>query len=228
MYKIRIEVPRRKGARANGDISYYYEREGRGREGEFPSRSFNSSLKYFRSDSYSVYLDMDNNNSNNESKKGQQQYHESINYATQQMGENAQFSIAIAVGIFGILAIFAIINPHNNEDFWKNALWMQKPSIKAIGVVLSIAYWALILFGIHSYVIRRLFEGIVGKYHKKMNIEWLNGDIKEIAEENKLANWIVRNIWLINKGSRRYKGIYLVLIAYMGIAFFLWLFIIIL
>ena len=105
---------------------------------------------------------------------------------------------------------------------------MQKPSIIAIGVVLSIAYWALILIGVHSYVMRRLFEGVLGKYHKKMNIEWLNGDIKEIAEENKLANWIVRNIWLINKESRRYKGIYLVLIAYMGIAFLLWLFIIIL
>jgi ACR3 family arsenite efflux pump ArsB len=39
---------------------------------------------------------MDNNN---ERKKI---YPELINYATQGMGENAQFSIAIAVGIFGM------------------------------------------------------------------------------------------------------------------------------
>jgi hypothetical protein len=91
MFKIRIEAPTRKGVRANGDILYYYERKGRGREGESPSRCFKSSLKYFRSVSYSLYLYMDNNNSNNESKNGQQQYHESINFATQQMSENAHF-----------------------------------------------------------------------------------------------------------------------------------------
>ena len=49
---------------------------------------------------------MDNNN-DRERKKA---YHELINFAIQGMGENAQFSIAIAVGIFGILAIFATIN----------------------------------------------------------------------------------------------------------------------
>jgi hypothetical protein len=38
------------------------------------------------------------------------------------MGENAQFSVAIAVGVFGILATFATINDHDNNDFWKNAL----------------------------------------------------------------------------------------------------------
>jgi hypothetical protein len=46
---------------------------------------------------------MDNNN---EHKKV---YHELINFATQGMGENAQFSIAIAVGVFGILAIFRFV-----------------------------------------------------------------------------------------------------------------------
>jgi hypothetical protein len=53
-------------------------------------------------------------------------YDEFINFATQGMGENAQFSVAIAVGIFGILAIFVSLDTHKNmtaEDmFWKNAL----------------------------------------------------------------------------------------------------------
>ena len=62
-----------------------------------------------------------------------------------------------------------------------------------------------------------------------MNEEWFDNDIREIAKENKLANWIVKNIWLINKkGNRRYKGIYQFLILYLGIAFSLWLVIIIL
>jgi hypothetical protein len=62
---------------------------------------------------------MSNNNDKEwrEHKKGQ--YHEFINFAIQGMEENAQFSIAIAVGIFGILAIFASINMHNKEVFWR-------------------------------------------------------------------------------------------------------------
>ena len=72
-------------------------------------------------------------------------------------------------------------------------------------------------------------EGIIGDYQKKINEEWFDNDIREIAKENKLADWIVKNIWLINKKrNRRYKGIYLFLILYLGIAFSLWLVIIIL
>jgi hypothetical protein len=115
------------------------------------------------------------------------------------------------------------------DMFWKNALWTQSLWIRVAGIILSIAYWALVLFGIQSYVTRRLYEGIIGDYQKKLNEEWFDNDIREIAKENKLANWIVKNIWLINKkGNRRYKGIYLFLILYLGIAFSLWLVIIIL
>jgi protein-S-isoprenylcysteine O-methyltransferase Ste14 len=93
---------------------------------------------------------MENNN------KHKKEYHELINFATQGMGENAQFSIAIAVGVFGILAIFVTINPHNDiktqDPLLKNALWTKSGWIRTAGIVLSIAYWALILFGIQSYV----------------------------------------------------------------------------
>jgi hypothetical protein len=156
-------------------------------------------------------------------------YHELINFAKQGMSENAQFSVAIAVGIFGILAIFVSIQERDNEDFWKNALWMQTPGVLMIGIVLSIAYWALVLFGIQTYVSRRLYEGIMGDYLKKMNEEWYYNGIKEIAKENKIANLIVKTIWSSNHERKdRYKGMNKVLILYIGIAFFLWLFIILL
>jgi hypothetical protein len=159
--------------------------------------------------------------------------HELINFATQGMSENAQFSVAIAVGIFGILAIFATIDNYDDKEaqdiFSKTALWTHPLSIKIIGIVLSIAYWALVLFGIQSYVTRRLFEGTMGNYLKKMNEERYYNDIKEIAKENNLANWMVKTIWSSNHEKKdRYKGMYKVLILYVGIAFFLWLFIIIL
>src|SRR5215204_1760238 len=148
------------------------------------------------------------------------------------MGENAQFLVAIAVGIFGILAIFATIDDYDDKEaqeiFGKTALWTHPLSIQIIGLVLSIAYWALVLFGIQSYVSRRLFEGIMGNYLKKSNQEWYFNDIKEIARENKLVNLLFK-LWSSNhERNDRYKGMYIVLSLYVGIAFLLWLFIIIL
>jgi nucleoside permease NupC len=52
---------------------------------------------------------MDNNN-----REHKKEYHEFINFAIQGMSENAQFSLAIAAGILGILAIFVTINPPND------------------------------------------------------------------------------------------------------------------
>jgi hypothetical protein len=167
-------------------------------------------------------------NNNNESKKV---YHEFINFAIQGMSENAQFSLAIAVGIFGILVIFVTINPSTDiktqDPFLKNALWEQQhPWVCSTGIVLSIAYWALVLFGIQTYISRRLFEGVMGDYLKKMIEEQYYNDIREIAKENKLANLMFKVIWSSNHERKdRYKGMYIVLILYVGIAFFLWLFI---
>jgi hypothetical protein len=169
---------------------------------------------------------MDNNDG--ERKKGQ--YNEFINFAIQGMSENAQFSLAIAVGIFGILSIFVMINPNDDKEaediFGKNALWMQPLWIWSTGIVLSIAYWALVLFGIQTYVSRRLFEGVMGDYLKKMNDEQYYNDISEISKENKLANLMFKIIWSSNHERKdRYKGMYRVLVSYVGIVFFLWLFI---
>jgi hypothetical protein len=81
------------------------------------------------------------------------------------------------------------------------------PSIIMIGIILSIAYWALVLFGIQTYVSRRLFEGVMGDYLKKMNEEGYYNGIKEIAKENKLANLIFKKIWSSNHVRKeRYKG----------------------
>ena len=66
-------------------------------------------------------------------------------------------------------------------------------------------------------------EGVMGDYLKRMNDEWYYNDIKEIAKENKLANWMVKVIWASNHERKdRYKGIYRVLFLYIGITFILW------
>lgn len=176
---------------------------------------------------------MDDNNNNYYEHKNGQQYHEFINFAIQGMNENAQFAIAIAVGIFGILAIFVTLDTHKGmtpqDIFWKNALWTKPQWIWLTDIVLSIAYWALVLFGIQSYVGRRIFEGLMGDYLKKKNQEEYFNDIGEIAKENKIANLFYNVIWSSNHDKKdRYKGMNIVLSLYIGIAFLLWLFIIIL
>ena len=104
-----------------------------------------------------------------------------------------------------------MINPYDDKEaedmFGKNALWMQPLWIWSTGIVLSIAYWALVLFGIQIYISRRLFEGVMGNYLKKMNEEKYYNDIKEVAKENKLANWMFKVIWSSNHERKdRYKG----------------------
>jgi hypothetical protein len=65
---------------------------------------------------------------------------------------------------------------------------------------------------------RRLYEGIMGNYLKKINEKWYYTDIKEIAKENKIANWIVKTIRSSTHQTKdRYKGMYKVLILYVGI-----------
>ena len=169
---------------------------------------------------------------NNDNGKRKMAYHESINFAMQGMGENSQFTVAIAIGVFGILAIFVSLDTHKcmtTEDiFWKNALLTQPQWIWLTDTVLSIAYWALVLFGIQSYVGRHIFEGLMGDYLRKKNEEEYFNDIGETAKENKLSNLIFKKIWSSNHEKKeRYRGMNIVLSLYIGIAFFLWLFIII-
>jgi hypothetical protein len=156
-------------------------------------------------------------------------YSEVINYSIRAMSENAQFSIAIAVGLSGVLTIFVILDSHNGlksgDELTKKALWTQPVWIQPVAIVLSIAYWALVLFGIQSYLARRLFEGIVGRYRKKMNKERYYDDIRAIAKEkncqldgqdHRASNYEKKN---------RYKGSHTVLVSFLVVSFLLWLFI---
>jgi hypothetical protein len=162
---------------------------------------------------------------------------ERIRFAQQGATENAQFSIAIAVGIFAILTIFLMINHHvilNSPDVRKteqlrfdlaNGFWNKGSWTAAEGIVLSIVYWALILFGFQSYVSRRLFEGLIGYYLKSMDESWYE-DIVRIAEENRLAGWVVKGIWSSGYDKRdRYRHLWRVMTLYFLIAFVLWIFV---
>jgi hypothetical protein len=155
-------------------------------------------------------------------------YPEVINYSIRAMSENAQFSIVIAVGIFGVLAIFVILDSHNGlksgDELTKKALWTQPVWIHTVAIVLSIAFWALVLFGIQSYLARRLFEGIVGRYRKRMNEESYYDDIRAIAKEkNCQLDGQDHRASNYEKKKNRYKGLHTVLVFFLVVSFLLWL-----
>jgi hypothetical protein len=154
---------------------------------------------------------------------------ERIKFAQQGAAENAQFSIAVAVGIFA-MTVFLMINHHVilSVDIDKkeqldlgNSFWNKGSWTFAEGTILSIVYWALVIFGFHSYISRRLFEDLMG-YYVKDTYE----DITIIAAENKLANWMVKRIWTSNYEKKdRYKHLLPVMILYFSITFLLWFFV---
>jgi hypothetical protein len=160
---------------------------------------------------------------------------EKINFAQQGATENAQFMIAITVGIFGILTMFLMINHDDTAHKVNLGLKLQNGFLGkglwaiAEGTILSIAYWALVLFGFQSYITRRMFEGLMGYYVNNMYPEWYDEDIKNIAKENKLAKWMVENIWASGDSKRyRYKYLWSITILYFAITFFLYFFVAIL
>jgi hypothetical protein len=127
--------------------------------------------------------------------------------------------------VLGVLEIFVILDSHNGlksgDELTKKALWTQPVWIQMVAIVLSIAYWALVLFGIQSYLARRLFEGIVGRYRKKMNKESYYDDIRAIAKEknyqldgqdHRTSNYEKKN---------RYRGLHTVMVSFLVVSFLL-------
>ncbi|PWU79702.1 MAG: hypothetical protein DLM72_16090 [Candidatus Nitrosopolaris wilkensis] len=77
-----------------------------------------------------------------------------------------------------------MINHHDitqkQELKFGNSVWTKGWWTAVYGTILSIAYWALVLFGFQSYITRRLFEALVGYYQKTTPEEWYD-DIKRIV-----------------------------------------------
>jgi uncharacterized membrane protein YdjX (TVP38/TMEM64 family) len=105
----------------------------------------------------------------------------------QAMADNAQVAVAVAIGIFGILAIFITINGIDN------LLTMDTNLLFAAVVILSIAYWGIIILGLACYIFRRLFEGLMNEYTKTGYPEYEN-EIRQIAKRNKLTN-LLKVLW---------------------------------
>jgi hypothetical protein len=124
-------------------------------------------------------------------------------------------TIAVAIGFFGILTIFITINGQS----WTN----NTNVLNAAKIILSIAYWGIVILGLSCYIFRRLFEGLMNEYTKSGYPEYEN-EIREIAKRNKLTNLLIKILWPTptTEARRKYKGIWIISIFYIVISFLLW------
>jgi hypothetical protein len=142
---------------------------------------------------------------------------EKANLAIQAMADNAQVAVAVAIGIFGILAIFITINALDSP------LTMDTNLLIAAVVILSIAYWGIVILGLACYIFRRLFEGLMNEYTKTGYPEYEN-EIRQLAKHNTLTRLLIKVLWP-NTASQvgvKYKGIWPISILYLMISFLLW------
>lgn len=74
---------------------------------------------------------------------------EKINFAVQGMAESGSFWNPYLVFYDAYGKPFRVRRRLMDNDLWYN---------------ITVAYWALVLFGFQSYLSRRLFEGLIGYY----------------------------------------------------------------
>jgi len=90
-------------------------------------------------------------------------------------------------------------------------------------IILSIAYWGIVILGLACYNFRRLFEGLMNEYIKTGYPEYEN-EVRQIAKRNKLTDLLIKVPWP-NTASQvgvKYKGIWIISFVYIIISFFLW------
>jgi Ca2+/H+ antiporter len=137
-----------------------------------------------------------------------------MNFATQGVMDNSNFSIAIAVGIFAVLTLFIqITEPQLKWDIL--TIWIAR-------ITLSVAYWVLILMGLVAHAHHRMYNAVLENYIRNDYVDYQE-DLRNVAKKNRIISWTVNFLWL-NKTSERINRDYsFVTISFFVISFFLFI-----
>jgi hypothetical protein len=110
-----------------------------------------------------------------------------FSFITQWISDLSQLSLAVAIGLFGILAISVgidQINVHHNllelQQMGKSWEFLSK-------IILLVAYFALVIVGATCLLQHKLYSLLQEKYISKYQVDLIN-DIKEITK----LNWLLR------------------------------------
>lgn len=104
--------------------------------------------------------------------------HDLLEIGLQGMTDHSQIAVAVAIGIFGILAVLAALKTvgHDNE-FW----------FFVANVILTIAYIGLVLLGVVSMAHHRVYSLVVSAYMKEKH-----GGFEDKLKSYAKDNWFSR------------------------------------
>ena len=131
----------------------------------------------------------------------------------------SQVTVAVAIGLFGILAIFVTIKTMLGVGVFDDGWWWTKDLWRlATAVTLSAAYLGLVLLGLVCYLWRRQFEAIFDEY-LDIGYTKYQKDLRRVSK----ANWLTNTMIRIGSApetaeKRRYNGIWIISISYLVIS----------
>lgn len=147
-----------------------------------------------------------------------------LNLASQSSSALSQLSVGVAIGLFGILAIYIGIDQitedhiHTGFIFWP---YMGAWEL-ASKIILGIAYFGLIALGASC---------IIGnKFHELLQEKYTNEYFKDYIEDQKViakSNWLLKQFvlfWIDSSSStqKSFNFIFVVLIPYLVISILMW------
>jgi hypothetical protein len=152
-----------------------------------------------------------------------------LSFITQWISDLSQLSLAVAIGLFGILAISVgidqVIGYHTGLWEWKHMVKLWEFLSK---IILLVAYFALVIVGATCILQHKLYSLLQEKYISKYQEDLIN-DMKEVVK----LNWILRIVtypWLGNFGKLKESMalmIIMVLVPFLVISILLAVFIIV-
>jgi hypothetical protein len=133
-----------------------------------------------------------------------------FSFITQWISDLSQLSLAVAIGLFGILAISVGIDQVSHHH---NLLELQQKGKSwefLSKIILLAAYFALVIVGATCLLQHKLYSLLQEKYISKYQGDLIN-DIKEVAE----LNWLLRIVtypWLDNTGKLKKSMTFMIIV----------------
>ncbi|WP_337863402.1 hypothetical protein [Nitrososphaera sp.] len=144
---------------------------------------------------------------------------ELLQIGLQGMTDNAQMAIAVAIGIFGVLAISVELD----QLISYNAYFLLPAK-----VILSVAYFGLVLLGVVYMAHHRLFNMMIADYSKKKELQDNDKRLSYEAvirsySDNPFSRMALKYLWTPKEYNK--KIFYALVTSFIVITFLMWIFI---
>jgi hypothetical protein len=123
-----------------------------------------------------------------------------IHFVIQGSSDMGNVTIAVAVGLFGILSIFTLLQTSGGTYLGQLGWYMRGSWTLVVFIVLSLAYWGVSVLGFACIVYRRHYEALFDYYMTK-RYPGYDVECREIAKFSPILSTTV----LIDRRRKEYK-----------------------